>query len=478
MKHITVKVIAGLLLLIGFSFCDLPPSESDNENTITFSYMNPGGAKAKNVENTSEYACFVSVRNQAGTYDYWSIYLHFPEGVAQTGNGHKVKIKYRDRDNDGVIRRLANCWIPASREAADLFNQVFKASYADQVRAEKALALSSSTRFCNADGFCCPEGYVWTDESRTICYHFDYGYSLPEIVVDAEQGNEGDPGGGWDTPPPPPDGNNGPPNNGNDNSGRTPCTNCDPGGSQEDPCQETASGGQPIECERPCDVKANEIKNAYSTVTSQTASTLETVIEQQASRFGINNSAKLQHFLSQAAHETGGLSTVNTSENLTYTTPQRIVDTWPGRYSLTDPSKTDPTPYVNNPQGLANHTYANRGGNGNEASGDGWKYRGRGAFQLSGKNNYRDFTTFYQQEYGSTTDFVSNPDIISSNATISIISGLWYFKTRVLNTLSDNQLNPETVTRKINGGDTGLDDREAKFNQAQTNINCESESQN
>ena len=108
---------------------------------------------------------------------------------------------------------------------------------------------------------------------------------------------------------------------------------------------------------------------------------------------------------------------------------------------------------------------------GNTGIGDGYKYRGRGIFQLTGKQNYQKFSSFYSNNYDSTINFVTNPELISSNKTIAVISALWYYK-NIVNVEIDSNTTVEELTFEINGGDNGLDDREQKFEKAKNSINC------
>ena len=112
-------------------------------------------------------------------------------------------------------------------------------------------------------------------------------------------------------------------------------------------------------------------------------------------------------------------------------------------------------------------------GNGNEASEDGYKYRGRGVFQLTGRNNYRNFETFYNDKYNPDKDFITSPDLLASNDTVAIISALWFYQKKVLNKITiDSIATVEKVTKKVNGGRNGLADRKEIFDKAKDSINC------
>ncbi|QBQ74663.1 lytic enzyme [Burkholderia phage BcepSauron] len=163
-------------------------------------------------------------------------------------------------------------------------------------------------------------------------------------------------------------------------------------------------------------------------------------------KFGIDASPRrVRYFMAQAAYETAGFSKL--VENLNYTTPERLVAVWPSRFTMNqaDTSKAYAPSYVGNPQKLANLVYASRMGNGNVASGDGWLFRGRGAFHLTGRSNY---TAYSQAIYGDTR-VVSNPDLVTQAADLFMSAG-WYWSQNGLSALADQDAYT-AVTQKING---------------------------
>ena len=106
-------------------------------------------------------------------------------------------------------------------------------------------------------------------------------------------------------------------------------------------------------------------------------------------------------------------------------------------------------------------------------SGDGWKYRGRGILQLTGRANYSAFNDFYQKNYDRSVDLLSHPELLNDNKSIGVISGLWYFKNRVLSRIDiDDQTSVESVMKKINGGKNGIDERIRLYDKAQVDIQC------
>ncbi len=157
------------------------------------------------------------------------------------------------------------------------------------------------------------------------------------------------------------------------------------------------------------------------------------------------------HFFAQTAHETGGFKAF--SENLSY--GAKGLRGIFGKYFPTDAMAKA---YERQPQKIANRVYGGRMGNGVEESGDGWKYRGRGALQLTGKANYQAFS-----DYIKRPDVMTNPDLVASE--LCFESALWFFDKNRLWSICDQGINDAAIlalTKRINGGTHGLDDRMAK----------------
>lgn len=157
--------------------------------------------------------------------------------------------------------------------------------------------------------------------------------------------------------------------------------------------------------------------------------------------FEINTPYRKAHFLAQLAHESGGLKYVE--ENLNYSA-QGLRSIF-GKYF---PTMEMAEQYARKPEKIANKVYANRMGNGDEQSGDGWKYRGRGLIQLTGKSNYQRFG----QEY--SLDSENNPDLLL-DPEVALISACWYWKRNKLNNYADAD-DIHMVTKRINGGTNGI----------------------
>jgi len=165
-------------------------------------------------------------------------------------------------------------------------------------------------------------------------------------------------------------------------------------------------------------------------------------------KYGIDTPVRQAMFLSQLAHESGNFRHV--VENLNYSAEalRRVF----GKYFPTDALAQK---YARKPEMIANRVYADRMGNGNEASGDGWKYRGRGLIQLTGTNNYANYSMHAHNNALVDPDIVAQPEYAADSAG-------WFWATNRLNQLSDTG-DVRAVTRRINGGFNGLADREAKY---------------
>lgn len=165
-------------------------------------------------------------------------------------------------------------------------------------------------------------------------------------------------------------------------------------------------------------------------------------------RFKITTPPRIAAFLAQIAVETGALSRLD--ENLNYKA-ERLMQVWPARF----PTLESATPYAANPHGLANFVYANRGGNGNEASGDGYRYRGRGAIMVT----FHDGYARVQKALGIPC--LGCPDMLQTK-TYAALSAALFWSDNELNFLADHDTENDfvAITRKINGGTTGLSQRE------------------
>jgi putative chitinase len=174
-------------------------------------------------------------------------------------------------------------------------------------------------------------------------------------------------------------------------------------------------------------------------------------IPEVASKFGINTPLRVAHFLAQCGHESGGFKV--TSENLNYSAKGLA-----GIFKKYFPTEAAATPYARQPQKIANKVYANRMANGSEASGDGYKFRGRGYIQLTGRDNYTQFGK------AIGVDIPSNPDSVAT--TYALASAAWFWSKNGLNKLADagaSDTAVTSITKRVNGGTIGLPDRIKHF---------------
>ena len=154
-------------------------------------------------------------------------------------------------------------------------------------------------------------------------------------------------------------------------------------------------------------------------------------------RFQIDRNARVAAFIAQLRLESNNFT--RTEENLFYTTPARIRAVFPSRVR----TDADAALLVRNPKGLANRVYSDRLGNGNEASGDGWAFAGKGLIQLTGRANYTEAATALARDYVNNPKLVALPDD-------ACLTAAWYWHTRKCNALADAwQIN--AITRAING---------------------------
>lgn len=174
-------------------------------------------------------------------------------------------------------------------------------------------------------------------------------------------------------------------------------------------------------------------------------------IPDTASKFNINTPLRLAHFLAQCGHESGGFKV--TQENLNYSAKGLM-----GIFKKYFPTQALAESYQRQPQKIANKVYASRMDNGSESSGDGYKFRGRGYIQLTGRANYTAFGKAINE------DIANNPDVVSGK--YALLSAAWFWSKNGLNTLADGGASDQVVTsitKRVNGGTIGLPDRIKHF---------------
>lgn len=180
----------------------------------------------------------------------------------------------------------------------------------------------------------------------------------------------------------------------------------------------------------------------------------DTVIAQlpdTIAKFELNTPLRLAHFLAQAGHESGGFKLVN--ENLNYSAKGLL-----GVFKKYFPDGTKAALYERKPEKIANLVYGGRMGNGPEASGEGWKFRGRGYIQLTGKDNYKAFDAVVPE------NLMETPDVVATK--YPLLSAAWFFHKNGLHKIADGGATDAvvtSVTKRVNGGTIGLADRIKHF---------------
>ena len=168
-------------------------------------------------------------------------------------------------------------------------------------------------------------------------------------------------------------------------------------------------------------------------------------------KYDISTPLRQAAFIGQCQHESSNFNTLE--ENLHYKS-ESLMKVWPSRFT----NDLIAGAYANNPEKIANKVYAGRMGNGDEESGDGWKYHGRGLIQLTGKDNYGNCGS------SLNLDLLGNPDLLLEPKYATLSAGYFWNK-KGLNALADSK-DYDTMTKRINGGLIGLDDRKVKISKA------------
>lgn len=201
---------------------------------------------------------------------------------------------------------------------------------------------------------------------------------------------------------------------------------------------------------------------AASGMSAETATRWLPHLHRTADLYAINTPERMAAFVAQVGHESIGFT--HLEENLNYTKAETIVSVFKHDYDTNKNRVIDPAElefakqFIRQPEKLANFVYANQNGNGPVESGDGWKFRGRGLLQVTGRENY--------EACGKAlgVDFLEAPAALALPSWACLSAG-WYWSCHRLNDLADSG-DFETMTRRINGGLNGLDDRKARLEKA------------
>lgn len=166
--------------------------------------------------------------------------------------------------------------------------------------------------------------------------------------------------------------------------------------------------------------------------------------------YEINTPNRIAAFIAQCAHESAGFTALH--ENLNYRA-ETLSKVWPKKFPASIAEQ-----YAHKPEAIANRAYASRMGNGDEASGDGWRYCGRGLIQLTGKDNYTAFADSIGITPEEVSDYVQTFEGAAQSA-------CWFWESNNLNQYADSG-DIETMTKRINGGTLGLEDRKKHYEHA------------
>jgi len=191
-------------------------------------------------------------------------------------------------------------------------------------------------------------------------------------------------------------------------------------------------------------ISADQIKSLYPNSDSDIVEGIISSLETLSEKYEINSPLRLAHFLAQTAHESGGFTVIE--ENLNYS-EQGLSNIF-GKYFR----DKDTSEYAHNPEKIANVVYADRMGNGDTDSGDGYMFRGRGLIQLTGRSNYTSMAKDLEVAIDDIVAYLETPDG-------AVESAAWFWHKNNINHLADED-NATAVTKKVNGGTIGLEERQ------------------
>lgn len=201
-----------------------------------------------------------------------------------------------------------------------------------------------------------------------------------------------------------------------------------------------------------------QVRRIMPKAKSENISAFVKAFNDYSEQFGITTKQRLCHLIAQCAHESAELS--HLEENLNYSA-DGLLKTFP-KYFNADSAKA----YARQPERIANRVYANRMGNGNEASGDGWRYKGRGIIMLTGKNNY----AAYEKSGYCNGELTKHPEWLAKYPG-ALKSAMWFWKSNGLNEIADRDDGGKAgkdvcifITKRVNGGTLGLAQRLYYYN--------------
>ena len=263
-----------------------------------------------------------------------------------------------------------------------------------------------------------------------------------------------------------------------------------------DPCpNRIACDGVIVNCQcvveppkEPCKTSVADLKEMFKNenVPIEKLTKIADAINKYGAKLGIDTKEKLQHFLAQAAVESHNLKAFKEYTNYR---PARAIEVFDGKFNPIGSDNKDPTKknlsdfytpgntYLN-AESFFNWVYADKNRSvesrlGNTEVGDGWLFRGRGIIQLTGRENYTNFSNWYKKNIDPNIDIKSNPSLLESNTEIGTISGMYFFKTKILDKMNVNEnTNISTITKKVNTKKEGAKERKKYLQEAKNKINC------
>lgn len=205
-------------------------------------------------------------------------------------------------------------------------------------------------------------------------------------------------------------------------------------------------------------ITVSQLKQFATQVKADQYDSMVIAINAAMEKYDITTARRIRYFMTQSSFESQGLTRM--VENLNYKTPQRLVDVWPPRFTLdhTNLRKAYAPDYINNPEKLGEYVYGGR--NGNDTPGDGFLFRGRGPFGLTGRGNYAKCSAAV---YGDDR-LVANPDLVSAYAD-GFLSAGWFWDLHGFNAMADSDSFTQ-VTKIINGSEVTVPDRLVVLNKA------------
>lgn len=360
-----------------------------------------------------------------------SFYINIPPGLLGVPESYKGKIRIKTSENEPdtqgllttieCVTTIINCNCPPSWGSCDM---------------------------CNDFGHCVPVSTYCTVFSDTP----GGGDSNPPSNGGGNPGgynpgnsNPGGGGNGGQNPPGGPGGGSGSGPGGGNNTPETPTNPCT---SPQGPFYRPMPGcGE--DPETLCVITEAQLKQIFPNSSTSVVTKVVAFLNQHGEEFGLTDKSKMAHFLSQIGAETG-FKDLNSTENLNYKTTTRLEEVF-WIFSPKNPNRKNPIDYLNNEEKLANLVYSNRMGNGTESSGDGWLYRGRGIIQLTGKSNYDLYANYIENNPVPNLSY-NSPDDLSTDYN-NIVSGLWFFKSNILDKINVSQTTKvNTITNRINPG--------------------------